>query len=225
MKHLIVNGDDFGASRGVNRGILEAHARGILTSASLMVNMPASAQAAAFARARPNLSLGLHADLDSIARRAGLEEGRSELYRQADRFYTLVGRAPSHLDSHHNVHRDARLLPFFLELARCLDVPLREHSPIRSVFRFYGQWGGKTHAEQIGVQSLIRILVTEVQPGVNELCCHPGYVEPEFPSTYRAEREIELRTLCDSAVRQTLERREIRLVSFREVAGWCRNAS
>jgi len=221
MKHLIVNGDDFGASRGVNRGILEAHTRGILTSASLMVSMPASAEASAFARSRPGLSLGLHADLDSIERCAGFDEARSALYRQADRFYTLVGRAPTHLDSHHNVHRDARLLPFFLELARCLDVPLREYSPVRSVSRFYGQWGGETHPEQIGVQGLIRILETEVEPGLNELCCHPGYVEPEFPSTYRVERQIELRTLCDPAVRQCLERHEIRLVSFREAAG-CR---
>ncbi|PYR01516.1 MAG: hypothetical protein DMF97_07400, partial [Acidobacteria bacterium] len=35
MKYLIVNADDFGASSGINRGILEAHQRGILTSTSL----------------------------------------------------------------------------------------------------------------------------------------------------------------------------------------------
>lgn len=221
MKQLIVNADDFGASRGVNRGIVEARTRGILTSASLMVNMPASEQAAAFARERPDLSLGLHADLDGIAQRGGFEEARSELYRQADRFDTLVGRAPTHLDSHHNVHRDARSLPFFLELARCLDVPLRDYSPVHSVSGFYGQWGGETHAEQIGVQNLIRILETDVQPGVNELCCHPGYIEPGFASTYRAERPIELQTLCDPAVRRTLERQGIQLVSFHEVAARC----
>ena len=51
MKWLIVTGDDFGASCGINRGILEAHRAGILTSASLLVNRPASAEAAALARA------------------------------------------------------------------------------------------------------------------------------------------------------------------------------
>jgi chitin disaccharide deacetylase len=214
MKHLIVNGDDFGASHGVNRGILEAHARGILTSASLMVSMPASEQAAELARARPSLSLGLHADLDGIA---GLEEAGTELRRQVERFCTLVGRPPTHLDSHHNVHRGARVLPLFLELARCLDVPLREHGPIRSVSRFYGQWAGETHAEQIGVPSLIRILETDLHSGVTELCCHPGYVEADFPSSYRAERQIELQTLCSPAVRQAVEHCAIRLISFHEV--------
>ena len=42
MKYCIVNGDDFGASHGIVRGILETHECGVLTSASLMVDMPAS---------------------------------------------------------------------------------------------------------------------------------------------------------------------------------------
>src|SRR5213078_1507398 len=46
----IINADDFGASRGINRGILEAHERGILTSTSLLVDWPASEEAAALSR-------------------------------------------------------------------------------------------------------------------------------------------------------------------------------
>ena len=46
MKRLIVNGDDFGASRGINRGVIEANAKGILTSASMMVDRFASEEAA-----------------------------------------------------------------------------------------------------------------------------------------------------------------------------------
>jgi chitin disaccharide deacetylase len=218
VKYLIVNGDDFGASRGVNRGILEAHARGILTSASLMVNMPASEDAAALARRVPELSLGLHADLDRATQYTSVEDLGSELGRQVNAFRRLVGRRPTHLDSHHNLHRDARLLPLFLKLARHLEVPLREYSPVRTVSEFYGQWSGESHKEQIGVQNMIRILMTEVQPGVTELCCHPGYVEPDFSTSYRAERQIELRTLCDPAIRQTIERQNIRLVNFGSMA-------
>ena len=44
---LIVNADDFGLSAGVNCGIVEAHDKGIVTSASLMVHMPAAAEAVA----------------------------------------------------------------------------------------------------------------------------------------------------------------------------------
>src|SRR6266568_9642133 len=55
MRYLIVNADDFGFSEGVNRGILEAHDKGIVTSASLMVERPAAVEAADRARERPRL--------------------------------------------------------------------------------------------------------------------------------------------------------------------------
>src|SRR5215472_74745 len=61
-RYLIVNADDFGQSHGVNRGIIETHERGIVTSASLMVRWPAARAAAAYARRRRELSLGLHLD-------------------------------------------------------------------------------------------------------------------------------------------------------------------
>ncbi len=57
---LIINGDDFGYSAAVNRAIIQAHQKGILTSASLMVNEAAAAQAVAFAKANPSLAVGLH---------------------------------------------------------------------------------------------------------------------------------------------------------------------
>src|SRR5438552_8888952 len=66
-KFLIVNADDFGQSCGVNRGIIEAHQNGIVTSASLMVLWPAAAEAADYARRHPKLSLGLHVDLGEWA--------------------------------------------------------------------------------------------------------------------------------------------------------------
>lgn len=60
MKKLIVNADDFGLTAGVNRAIIEAHTRGMVTSATLMANMPAFAAAAALAREHPSLGVGLH---------------------------------------------------------------------------------------------------------------------------------------------------------------------
>ncbi len=60
MKLLIVNGDDFGASRECNAGIIRCHREGILTSTSLMVAEPARAEAAVLARESPELDVGLH---------------------------------------------------------------------------------------------------------------------------------------------------------------------
>ena len=60
---LVVTADDLGLSPGVNRGILEAHRRGAVRSASLIVTFDASAEGAALARREPDLEVGLHIDL------------------------------------------------------------------------------------------------------------------------------------------------------------------
>ena len=80
---LIVNADDFGRSAGVNAGVLEAHAKGIVTSATVMVLEPSAARGIREAAERaPQLSLGLHftltgGGLPSAARgRADARSGR-----------------------------------------------------------------------------------------------------------------------------------------------------
>ena len=60
MKKLIVNADDFGLTNGVNRAIIEGHARGAITSATLMANMPAFDAAVRLAKDHPSLGVGLH---------------------------------------------------------------------------------------------------------------------------------------------------------------------
>ena len=218
MKFLIVNADDFGASPGINRGILEAHWHGILTSTSLLVNRPGSDEAVALGRDAPELSIGLHVDLredrGSVADfQTGLQE---ELRAQFQRFQELMDCLPTHIDSHHNVHRDPKALPTFLDFAAQHDLPLREHSPARYFSKFYGQWGGQTHLEQISTESLARMLETEIEEGITELSCHPGYAEPDYPGGYGIEREAELRTLCDPIIRQVLAAHSIQLVSYHD---------
>src|SRR5213592_2764880 len=212
MKYLIVNGDDFGASSGVNRGIREAHLHGILTSTSLLVDAPGADEAARMAAGLPDLSLGLHADLgDELDKASADSQGvRESLQRQFRRFESLVGRPPTHIDSHHNVHRNPRALPHFLELAREHDLPLREHSPVRYVSKFYGQWDGQTHLEHV--------IGSEIADGISELACHPGYVDEGHATSYRAEREAELRALCDPRIRRTLAERRITLISDSEIS-------
>jgi len=213
VKWLIVTADDFGISRGVNRGIVEAHRDGILTSTSLLVNRPAAEEAAALGRACPSLSVGLHLELDAH----DLSGLRSGLERQLARFVELVGTAPTHLDSHHDVHRQPRIAPHVRAWARRLGLRVRGDAGVRHLPKFYGQWGGETHLEQIGVEGLLTLLDTELEPGVTELTCHPGYVSPELASSYTVERETELRTLCDPRVRDALVDRGIRVVAFQDL--------
>ncbi len=60
MRRLIVNADDFGLTAGVNRAILEAHQKGMVTSATLMAGGHAFDDAVALSRTAPELSVGCH---------------------------------------------------------------------------------------------------------------------------------------------------------------------
>jgi chitin disaccharide deacetylase len=63
IRRLVVNADDLGLTMGVNDGIFAAHDRGILTSASLLANAPATIDAIDRARRRPSLGIGAHLTL------------------------------------------------------------------------------------------------------------------------------------------------------------------
>ncbi len=73
-RRLIVNADDFGRSGSINEAVIRAHQEGILTTASLMVNEPAAAEAVELARKNPRLGVGLHLSL--ICGSAALPPGR-----------------------------------------------------------------------------------------------------------------------------------------------------
>lgn len=76
---LIINADDFGLTRGINRGIVELHQAGVLTSATLMANGPAFEDAAEAARAHPALGVGCHIVLTDGAPVAPSDSVRSLL--------------------------------------------------------------------------------------------------------------------------------------------------
>ena len=229
-RKLIVNADDFGLSLGVNRGIIASHEQGIVTSASLMVRGPAASEAAEYARGHPTLSVGLHIDLGewlfqndrweplyevvSLDDAASVEE---EVSRQLAQFYALMGRLPTHLDSHQHVHQGEPIRSVVTTMADALRVPLRHRTRgIRYVGDFYGQTGkGLPLPQATSVGSLVRILGA-LAPGTSELACHPGFGD-NLETVYRSERAEEVRTLCDEQVRTTLAAQQIQLCSFHDI--------
>jgi chitin disaccharide deacetylase len=230
QRRLIVNADDFGQSEGINEGVVQAHDAGVVTSASLMVRWPAAVAAAAAARERPRLSVGLHLDLGEWVYRDGMweplyevvataDEGavRREVEHQLQRFEELMGEPPTHLDSHQHVHRSEPVRTVMLDVAASLGVPLRHFAPdIRYSGEFYGQSGrGEAMPEMISVEALQAVL-DGLPPGITELGCHPAG-SADAPSPYRLERVAELRTLRDERIDASIAAHQITQSSFRDV--------
>ena len=226
-RYLIINADDFGRSSGVNRGIIEAHEHGVVTSASLMVRWPASAEAARYGRGHSRLDLGLHLDLGEweyredewkcvyqVVDMTSADEVRAEIERQIRAFEDLVGRSPTHLDSHQHTHREAPVNLAVREAAERLDIPVREAS-VSYRGDFYGQDRfGLSHPEWVSVDGFVRAL-RRVEPGWTELSCHPSDSD-DLASMYRMERMQELSTLCDPRARGAIDELHIRLASFED---------
>jgi predicted glycoside hydrolase/deacetylase ChbG (UPF0249 family) len=228
-RFLIVNADDFGRTAGVNRGVIKGREQGIVTSASLAVRWPAAAEAAAYCRSNPGFGVGLHLDLGEWV----FENGdwvpayevvalnneaavAAEVNSQLDLFRQIVGRDPTHVDSHQHVHRQEPTASAAAEVASALGVPLRWHGT-RVQYRgdLYGQTAEGEPLPSVTVDDLIAILAG-LPPGITELGCHPGEGS-DVESPYRQEREQELALLCDPRVREAIEREAIVLSSFADV--------
>lgn len=232
-RYLIVNADDFGQSPGVNRGIIQAHEYGIVTSASLMVRWPAAAEAGAYSRDHPHFGLGLHVDLGEWAYRNETWEAlyqvvqlddmaavTDEVSRQLATFRRLMGKHPTHIDSHQHVHLQEPVRSILVEIARTLAIPLRHCcSEVRHCGDFYGQTAEGTHLPAIlSVDGLIKIL-TSLPSGPTELSCHPGEGH-DLDTMYRSERSEEVRVLCDPRIHAAIVAMGIELCSFLDFRQW-----
>jgi chitin disaccharide deacetylase len=150
LRRLIINADDFGISRRVNDGIFEAARAGGITSTSLMVNLPDSADAVTRARQCSHISVGLHFNLtvgNALTGPSSLTQGKTaefyplsrllaaaalgmiddndierECLAQIDRM-TRVGFPPTHFDSHRHVHTHPSIYPSVLRAVQARRIP------------------------------------------------------------------------------------------------------
>lgn len=209
---LVVNADEFGFDREVNRGVVEAHRRGIVTSASVMVRRSGSREAAALAREEPGLGLGLHLDLCELEQVEGrwipvestvpLDDGdrvAEEILFQLAMFRQLFARDPSHLDSFQDVHRSEPARSLLSTVARRLRIPLRHFTP--DVFCCTELAAGGE-----GALERMRRIIARLPAGCSELVCRPA-------------RDGEVDILCSPEARKLLEGEGVRPVTFHDLAG------
>ncbi len=212
---LIVNADDLGYDPAIDGGILEAHARGIVTAATAMVDTPFAARA--LARAPATLDIGLHVVLPPAGGEAWVRE---EIARQFDRFRMLRGASPTHLDSHRHAHAVPAVLLAFAEAARAEGIPLRAlDGGMRAGLRARGvattdAFLGDAAMRPCWTRERLLAALEALPQGVVELMCHPGHAPTRARTSFAAEREIELAALCDPAMRGALARSGAELCGF-----------
>jgi chitin disaccharide deacetylase len=229
-RRLIVNADDFGQSAGINRGVAAAHEKGVVTSGSLMVCWPDAPAGVATAKAWKGFSIGLHLDLGEWALRDGTWQPHyerapiadagavaAEIDAQLNAFRALVGRDPTHLDSHQHVHLKEPMRQLMLERAERLGVPIRGlRGDVRYSGSFYGlHRDGQPQPDAISCKGFLQAASIPGDTTI-EVSCHPA-AEVDFESMYSFERVDELRVLCDPRLRAALSVAGFELASFHDL--------
>ncbi len=184
-----------------------------------MVTGREAAEAAMLCRDMPDLSMGLHWDVwGEDEREFDLDDRaavREEFQRQLETFFALMGRLPTHVDSHRHAHCKTGLMPLIQELVEPLGVPLRADGRVNFIGGFYAQWEwGVTDLDKVSVSFFRRLLEEELRPGWNEISCHPGLPSPDYRSVYGAERAVEVATLTDPALPRAIRALGIELRSY-----------
>jgi predicted glycoside hydrolase/deacetylase ChbG (UPF0249 family) len=219
VRLLVVNADDLGYDPEIDRGILEAHRRGIVSSATLMVETPHAARAVA--AAPPGLGLGLHAVVDPGSDRASAE---ARLRGQIERFRLLAARLPTHLDSHKHAHAAPAVLAAFTAVARELDLPVRAiDASMRARLRAAGvltadAFLGDAALRPAWTEEALAAALLALGDGATELMAHPGFSPSIARTSFGAEREVELAALTSARAKDALARSGARLCRYDELA-------
>ncbi len=253
MKRLVINADDFGLTKGVTAGIVETMLRGAVTSTTAMACKAGSLDNVREWAGRVAGRIGVHlqltdgqpcsesAAIPSLVTERGVfprsrrdlrplntGEVRGEWQAQMQRIIES-GITPTHIDTHHHVHKYPAAFAAYCEIAREHEIPARALSVemaeslraqgVRCADHCETGWyGGELTLESL-VDYLDNAFARCADEKTLELMCHPGYVDEELPgsSNYVTEREKELRTLCHPDLAERLRESGIKLIAMRDI--------
>lgn len=226
-KMLIVNADDFGLSPSVNYGIVECFSYGILTSTTLMINQKFTKHAIRLSKLYPKISIGLHITLDkgySLSGVSSLTNERGELqnskyllkngkeedfYReielQLEKFIELVGKRPTHLDTHHHIHlKNETALNAVKKISEKYNLKYRTQEILMEEF----------YSNNANKEFLLSKLESEKRE-LTEIMCHPGFYDLylNMISTYNLKRVEELEILLEEEIKDYIDKEYI-LVNY-----------
>ncbi len=240
MKKLIINADDFGMCEGVSLGIIKCHTDGVLTSTTLMTNMPFAPHAVEMARMYPKLGLGIHLvatcgtpvipgkksftdEHGNFKKLKNYPNGEvkmnpDELYlewkAQIELFIRMVGKKPTHIDSHHHVH----LLPGNVDVAICLakeyDIPMRQETDLGLDYEVATLMRG--FGNNISIDYFEKDLTVDT---TQELMCHPAFIDYHLyqNSSYCNERVFEMKFIRSQEFRNWINDHKIKLINYSDI--------
>ena len=147
---IIINADDFGFSESINTGIIDAYKDGLISSTTIMINMPYAEDAIKKWKENSSLGLGLHINLtqgcpisnnvkslvdennifhkhkkiESGEIEVTYEDAYAEIKAQIERLLSYNVKI-DHLDNHHFINKNPSIKKALIDLALEYKLPIR----------------------------------------------------------------------------------------------------
>ena len=236
--NLIINADDFGYTKSINKGIIYAFVQGLISTTTLMVNMPHTTEAIELAKANPKLAVGLHIVLtvgaplskncptligkngnflgkDIIIKQSiNKNEVHEEILAQLN-FLFDNGINVDHIDTHHSLYKNEIILKEIQIIAKKYDLPVRKKIACDEIITTDGLlsefYGDKAIPETI-------LNFVKKNPHIKnlEIMTHCGFVDDETKRTSSyLSRKTEIQSLLQLKKQNFYE--TINLIAFKDL--------
>lgn len=256
MKSIIINADDFGLSDGVCRSILELFEANAISSTSLMVAVPNAIDTISRWNGKQLLGkAGVHLQLTGgfplssrekiptvytsnasnkfrDPRKGDLPkpiEVEIEWRTQVKTACELLGGLPSHIDSHHGMHRFPEFFQVYVKLAQEFNIPMRgavsgpfkemiEKESLTATTAIVREWTGRNLNSEELKKQLKKVENDSPNQDVIEVISHPGYSDKylESQSSFSKVRENDHSVLLDLAKNKWWDQNGYKLISYKD---------
>lgn len=242
MTKLVINADDFGYTEGVNLGIISAYKNGIVSSCTIMANMPGFEQAIELLSDNPGLRCGVHMTLTcykpiikshktiignngdfyrratkEILQTIDINEVYNEFCAQIDKVINS-GIKITHLDSHHHVHGLIELQPVIDKIVNKYKLPIRGAFEYKTKIKDIVPVIDSFYADNVDYDYFKKNIDEIKKHKICDLMCHPSFVD-EFllnSTSYALQRTKEHSILTYKNIRDFLELNGIEIATYED---------
>lgn len=210
LKKLIINADDFGLTKGCSKGIIDAMKNGIVTSTTVMINMPYAQKAIELAKENGIKKIGLHLTLtcgkpiNETSKVSTIVDENGMFYRRKEKPFQIINLEDvkrefssqieefyknkidlTHLDSHHHVHMYEDIREIAVDLAAKYGVPLRapnaETKKLAEEKKVYTtDFFSMDFYSDNATLEGFKKIIEDCPEGTIEIMTHPGYLDEEL---------------------------------------------
>jgi hypothetical protein len=251
---VIINADDYGLTRGISKSIIELLEVNAISNTTIMICVDGAEEdcktlkgAGLSHRAGVHLQTTLENhhkkalsaidEIPSLVDQEGFFKSHEnknafdavdierEWERQIQKVFDVLGHKPSHIDSHHGVHRVPHLKPVYYKLAQKYGLSVRGGKDlgqidgsaydVMSSTICESTWTGQNAPVDV-LKEKIQTGLKQVGDGVLEIVAHPGYCDEELmkASSWNTVRENDHKVLLELAKSDWFEKMGIELVQY-----------